>query len=102
MYKRWRYYISLSGYVLKKVDGPEAVGDCLRAGFIPLDQLMVETAPYMVFTSWRVLYYKLEDVVVVVVVVDGGGDYGSFQELSNKKKKDDVAKGVGLCIKVCE
>merc|ERR1740124_847568 len=78
------YYISLSGYVLKKGDGPAAVRECLRTGLLPIDRLMVETdAPYMGFTACRASYYKMEEE----------RDGSEFRELSGKKKKR-LVKGV--------
>ena len=55
------YYISISGFVLKK--GSEEVQQCLREGIIPLDKLMIETdAPYMGFPSCRDTYNQYEDL----------------------------------------
>merc|ERR1712129_181190 len=57
------YYISLSGYFLKKGSGPELIRTCLRDNIIPLDKLMIETdAPYMGFTSCRDSFFSFENL----------------------------------------
>jgi len=84
------YYISLSGFILKKGDGPAAIRECLRTGILPLDRLMVETdAPYMGFTACRASYYKAAEEE------EADDDFcgREFRELSGKKKKK-LVKGI--------
>ncbi len=71
-YMKRGYYISVSGYILKK-DSDE-VCKCLREGIIPLDRLMIETdAPYMGFAGNKDSFFEAE------------GD--SFTSLPSKKRK---------------
>jgi len=60
-YIRRGYCVSVSGYVLRKGEGPEDLRRCLRAGVIPLDRLMIETdAPYMGFEGCRASFLECE------------------------------------------
>jgi TatD DNase family protein len=77
------YYISLSGYILKKGDGPIEINNCLKDGMIPLEKLMIETdAPYMGYTKCRESYYEVEALI-----------NDDFQSLKSKKKKS-LVKGI--------
>ncbi len=71
-YMKRGYYISVSGYILKK-DSDE-VCKCLREGIIPLERLMIETdAPYMGFVGNKDSFFEDE------------GE--SFTSLPSKKRK---------------
>jgi TatD DNase family protein len=55
------FYIGITGYILKKGDGPAEVWRGLSQGVIPLNRLLIETdAPYMGFPGCRDLYWKYE------------------------------------------
>lgn len=55
------FYIGITGYILKKGDGPAEVWKALAQGIIPLNRLLIETdAPYMGFPGCRDLYWKYE------------------------------------------
>ena len=77
------YFISVSGYILKKGEGPDEVKACLREGIIPLDKLMIETdAPYMGFNDCRDTYYQVE-----------AETNEEFKALNGKKRKR-LIKGI--------
>ena len=68
------YYLSVSGFILKKGDDADEVRKCLREGIIPLERLMIETdAPYMGFAGNKDSFFDAE------------GD--SFASLPSKKRK---------------
>mmetsp|Transcript_9744 Transcript_9744/g.14526 ORF Transcript_9744/g.14526 Transcript_9744/m.14526 type:complete len:128 (-) Transcript_9744:162-545(-) len=68
------FYLSVSGFILKKGDDADEVRKCLREGIIPLERLMIETdAPYMGFAGNKDSFFEAE------------GD--SFASLPSKKRK---------------
>ena len=73
-YMKRGFYLSVSGYILKKGDGSDEVRKCLREGIIPLEKLMIETdAPYMGFAGNKDSFFEAE------------GD--AFTQLPSKKRK---------------
>lgn len=59
------FFIGITGYILKKGDGPIEVASTLSKGIVPLNRLMIETdAPYMGFAGCRDLYWKYEQITL--------------------------------------
>mmetsp|Transcript_7655 Transcript_7655/g.11244 ORF Transcript_7655/g.11244 Transcript_7655/m.11244 type:complete len:394 (-) Transcript_7655:831-2012(-) len=73
-YLQHGFYIGITGFLNKQVDGAREIQEILSDGIIPLDRLMIETdAPYLGFEGCRDSYFEAE------------GE--AFSSLSSKKRK---------------
>lgn len=90
------YHFSVSGYILKAGDGPDAVRACLRDGTMPLDRLMIETdAPYMGFANCRETFFAEEEEGREDSEASGDVSGGRKPLLAglNSKKRKRLVKG---------
>lgn len=60
-YLQHGFYIGITGFLNKQVDGAKVIQEILSEGIIPLDRLMIETdAPYLGFEGCRDSYFEAE------------------------------------------